>query len=148
MPYTTRKVGDQYCVYKKDGEKVGCTDGNKEALRRYLAALHINAQEGVEGVGPLTELSMKSVGVRDLLRKIFRNPELMKALQFNRFRDVVDTILHSHIEEFEELKGEVEAWEADHKTTPAMSENDQQKLREYVTKTIRKVLAEKLNENK
>jgi hypothetical protein len=30
-------------VYKKDtGKKVGCTDGNKEALRKYLAALHIN----------------------------------------------------------------------------------------------------------
>ncbi len=43
MPYTHKKVGDQYCVYKKDtGKKVGCTDGNKEALRKYLAALHIN----------------------------------------------------------------------------------------------------------
>jgi len=46
MPYTARKVGDQYCVYKKDGgDKVGCTDGNKEALRKYMAALHINAKE-------------------------------------------------------------------------------------------------------
>ena len=43
MPYTHKKVGDQYCVYKKDtGKEVGCTDGNKEALRKYLAALHIN----------------------------------------------------------------------------------------------------------
>lgn len=46
MPYTAKKVGDQYCVYKKDGgEKVGCTDGNKESLRKYLAALHLNAKE-------------------------------------------------------------------------------------------------------
>ena len=46
MPYTARKVGDQYCVYKKDGgDKVGCTDGNKEALRKYMAALHLNARE-------------------------------------------------------------------------------------------------------
>jgi hypothetical protein len=46
MPYTARKVGDQYCVYKKDGgKKVGCTDGNKEALRKYMSALHINAKE-------------------------------------------------------------------------------------------------------
>ena len=43
MPYTHKRVGDQYCVYKKDtGKKVGCTDGNEEALRKYLAALHIN----------------------------------------------------------------------------------------------------------
>jgi hypothetical protein len=48
MPYTARKVGDQYCVYKKDtGSKVGCTDGNKEALRKYMAALHLNAKESV-----------------------------------------------------------------------------------------------------
>ena len=46
MPYSYKKAGDQYCVYKKDGgEKVGCTDGNKEALKKYLAALHINANE-------------------------------------------------------------------------------------------------------
>lgn len=46
MPYTYKKVGDQYCVFKKDtGKKVGCTDGNKEALRKYLAALHIGANE-------------------------------------------------------------------------------------------------------
>jgi hypothetical protein len=43
MPYTARKVGDQYCVYKKDtGKKVGCTDGTKEALKKYMGALHSN----------------------------------------------------------------------------------------------------------
>ena len=58
MPYTARKVGDQYCVYKKDGgDKVGCTDGNKEALRKYLAALHLNAKESV---------------IKETLRKIIR----------------------------------------------------------------------------
>jgi len=46
MPYTYKKVGDQYCVYKKDGgKKVGCTDGNKESLNKYLAALHANVDE-------------------------------------------------------------------------------------------------------
>lgn len=48
MPYKTRKVDNKYCVYKKDGgKKVGCTDGTKEALRKYLAALHI-AEDEVE----------------------------------------------------------------------------------------------------
>ena len=62
MPYTARKVGDQYCVYKKDGgDKVGCTDGNKEALRKYMAALHINAKEGA-----MNE-------VRELIRRELRN---------------------------------------------------------------------------
>jgi len=48
MPYKARKEGSQYCVYKKENnEKVGCTDGNKVALAKYMAALHINAKESV-----------------------------------------------------------------------------------------------------
>jgi hypothetical protein len=46
MPYKVKKQGDKYVVYKKDtGKRVGTTAGNKEALRKYLAALHINANE-------------------------------------------------------------------------------------------------------
>jgi hypothetical protein len=42
MPYTYRKQGSKYCVYKKDGgKKVGCTAGNKTALKRYMTALHM-----------------------------------------------------------------------------------------------------------
>ena len=48
MPYKIKKQGDEYVVYKKDtGKRVGATAGNKEALRKYLAALHINAKEGI-----------------------------------------------------------------------------------------------------
>jgi len=58
MPYSYKKVGDQYCVYLKDGgKKVGCTDGNKEALKKYLAALHINANE------------QKQSGIFDLIKE-------------------------------------------------------------------------------
>jgi len=47
MPYKVKKQGDEYVVYKKDtGKRVGATAANKEALRKYLAALHINAKEG------------------------------------------------------------------------------------------------------
>lgn len=47
MPYKVKKQGDKYVVYKKDtGKRVGSTAGNKEALRKYLAALHLNANEG------------------------------------------------------------------------------------------------------
>jgi len=43
MPYSVKKQGSKYCVYKKEnGEKVGCTNGNKEALRKYMAALHMH----------------------------------------------------------------------------------------------------------
>jgi hypothetical protein len=45
MPYTARKQGDKYAVYKKDtGKLVGHTAGTKEALRKYLAALHIHSE--------------------------------------------------------------------------------------------------------
>lgn len=51
MPYKVKKQGDKYVVYKKDtGKRVGATAGNKEALRKYLAALHLNANEGLESV--------------------------------------------------------------------------------------------------
>lgn len=40
MPYTHKKVGSKYVVYKK-GKKVGETEGTKTALNKYLAALHI-----------------------------------------------------------------------------------------------------------
>jgi hypothetical protein len=44
MPYEARGK----CVYKKDGgAKVGCTKGS---VKKYLAALHANADESVEDV--------------------------------------------------------------------------------------------------
>ena len=49
MPYDPDyKTG---CVYKKKkdgsrGEKVGCTDPGKEPVKKYLAALYANANEG------------------------------------------------------------------------------------------------------
>ena len=45
MPYTYKKQNDKYCVYKKDtGKKVGCTDGNKTALKRYMTALRMHSE--------------------------------------------------------------------------------------------------------
>lgn len=134
MPYTARKVGDQYCVYKKDsGEKVGCTDGNKESLRKYLAALHLNANESVN------ELTINSVGVRELLRKIFRDPKLMDQLNFKTFRRAVEFVRTADIEDFNQLEQEVEAYE-------------QGKLQEQVRKLVRehmqKVISVRSNQNK
>jgi hypothetical protein len=40
MPYTHKKVGTKYIVYKGT-KKVGETEGTKTALNKYLAALHI-----------------------------------------------------------------------------------------------------------
>ena len=36
MPYTYKKTGDKYTVYKKStGKKVGSTKGTKKALNKY-----------------------------------------------------------------------------------------------------------------
>jgi len=61
MPYTHRKVGNKKCVYKKaTGKKVGCTTGS---LKKYLAALHINAHEESKTPSKITQKDIIS-GVR------------------------------------------------------------------------------------
>ena len=46
MPYSVRKVNGKYCVFKKGGgKKVGCNKGTETAKKKYLAALHANADE-------------------------------------------------------------------------------------------------------
>lgn len=50
MPYTYKKQGDKFVVYKKRpdgsaGKKVGTTKGTKQALKKYLAALHIHENQ-------------------------------------------------------------------------------------------------------
>lgn len=69
MPYRYRKVGNQYCVYKKKkdgsyGEKVGCTDGTKKALKKYLAALHAN-----ESVNNFLEYIFENRYIRKFIKK-------------------------------------------------------------------------------
>jgi len=61
MPYSYHKQGDKYVVTKKDtGKVVGHTKGTKEALKNYLAALHINANEGkTNEASTLTKVARK-----------------------------------------------------------------------------------------
>lgn len=59
MPYKTKKIGNKNCVFKKNsGKKVGCTGGSKEAKRKYLAALAINAESVRDGTFDATVLSV------------------------------------------------------------------------------------------
>ena len=83
MPYKTRKVGNKYCVYKKDGgKKVGCTDGTKEALRKYLAALHI-AEDEVEVKMESFKFffESKDADIEDLI-KMIKNPDPSKVKEY------------------------------------------------------------------
>lgn len=61
MPY--RVKGN--CIYKKDGgAKVGCTNGS---VKKYLAALHANADESVE---PIIEKNILKGGKADKITNI------------------------------------------------------------------------------
>lgn len=74
MPYKVKKQGDKYVVYKKDtGKRVGATAGNKEALRKYLAALHINAKEGVVREDAASD-------VQDLIQNVSNYDEFVQKL--------------------------------------------------------------------
>lgn len=65
MPYTYKKEGDKYVVYKKDGGKrVGATKGTKEALKKYLAALHMHEMKIKENMK-----TNKSIKLADLLKE-------------------------------------------------------------------------------
>jgi hypothetical protein len=66
MPYSYHKQGDKYVVTKKDtGKVVGHTKGTKEALKKYLAALHINANEGKMN-------TMKKSELRQMIQEIIK----------------------------------------------------------------------------
>jgi hypothetical protein len=61
MPYVYRKKDNEYVVYKKRpdgtfGKKVGSTKGTKEALRKYLAALHVNESTKTNNMIKLSNL--------------------------------------------------------------------------------------------
>ena len=65
MPYTARKEGGKYVVYKKDsGKRVGATKGTKEALRKYLAALHMHETKKLKN----ENMKPKSIKLASLLK--------------------------------------------------------------------------------
>jgi len=73
MPYKVKKQGDKYMVYKKDtGKRVGATAGNKEALRKYMAALHINAKEQVQATNASDIQEVSEVEFEQRLKQIFK----------------------------------------------------------------------------
>lgn len=90
MPYSVKKQGDKYVVYKKDtGKRVGATAGNKTALRKYLAALHINAKE--------------SVTEQQVLREYITN-EITRALVENDTIDVLSSMIRDISQDIRQTK--------------------------------------------
>jgi len=71
MPYTHKKVGNKYVVYKH-GKKVGETEGTKKALDKYLAALHINEPKKKSlKENAMMEEHFDHPGCEDTIGKIF-----------------------------------------------------------------------------
>lgn len=106
MPYKTRKVGDKYCVYKKDGgKKVGCTKGTEEAKKKYLAALHI-AEDEVEVKMESFKFffESKDADIEDL-KKLIKNPDPSKVKEYGgaKYVDMLKKKL-SKLEEDEQSK--------------------------------------------
>jgi hypothetical protein len=72
MPYSVRKQGNKYCVFKKeDGSKVGCTDGNKESLRKYLSALHMHETNSMKLLNLVKENAGGMEGMSTEQKKAF-----------------------------------------------------------------------------
>jgi len=62
VPYKTKGK----CVYKKDtGKKVGCTKGS---VKKYLAALHMNANESIDQ--ELTKEDLEEM-IKEELEKLY-----------------------------------------------------------------------------
>ena len=99
MPYTYKKVGDKYAVYKKDtGKLVGKTKGTKEALQKYLAALHIHANESVNKIHmknkPIKLISLLESEDSDIEMSMEQKKAFLEAVY--NFSEHADNIYRQH----------------------------------------------------
>lgn len=117
MPYRYEKQGDKYVVYKKDsGKRVGATAGNKEALKRYLAALHMHENDEL-GVKPYEGSMAKSdtymaaqyaYALHKIIQRDIDLPEWIEA-KITKAKDYLQTCVEYM---YTELKGISEDLEA------------------------------------
>jgi hypothetical protein len=92
MPYSYHKQGDKYVVIKKDtGKEVGRTKGTKEALKKYLAALHINANENK---------TMKKSELTKMIQEVIK-----EVLSEQSTKKITEVYVPNNIEEFAKRKG-------------------------------------------
>ena len=77
------------------------------AEQYYLVAIKSVKRDLGINESHMNELKVSSAGVKELLKKIYDNAKLMKALNFKNFRDVIDTVLTSDQNEIDELEAEI-----------------------------------------
>jgi hypothetical protein len=130
MPYIYKKVGDKYCVYKKDGgSKVGCTSGNKEALKKYLAALHIHGESISEAdvMDPKEKAATLSAIQKDIEAKklALKNAEAkLKNLKEFSLANYVKSILEADEDSEGDAAGDIPAGGAAAAASDADTEKD------------------------
>lgn len=83
MPYVARKEGGKYTVYKKKkdgkpGEKVGSTKGTKEALKKYMAALHMHESETLKTETTIMKKSELRAIIREEISKVIKEANISK----------------------------------------------------------------------
>lgn len=85
---------------------------NEGAEQYYLVAIKsvkrdLGINESHMNESHMNELKVSSAGIKDLLKKIYDDAKLMKALHFKTFRDVIDHVLSSDEREIGELEAEI-----------------------------------------
>lgn len=85
MPYTYKKEGNKYVVYKKTGKRVGATKGTKTALKKYLSALHVHENS-------TTQENMKSSIKLASLVKLSENKNAMDGMSTEQKKAFLEAV--------------------------------------------------------
>lgn len=72
---------------------------------------HLHTFENFMFESAISEMKITSVGVKEMLKKIYDDAKLMKALHFKNFREALDSILGYSQTEIEELQTEIKELE-------------------------------------
>jgi hypothetical protein len=139
MPYTYKKVGNKYCVYKKeDNTKVGCT---KKSIKKYLSALYANVDESnqIKG-GKADKLSIKdiakkfNISVDDIKKQLEKGVSVEKEHTPNE--DKAKEIAKDHLSEIPDYYDRLDKMEKTAKKKYNLNEIVKKKLNFYLTENL------------
>jgi hypothetical protein len=144
MPYTHRKEGNKNCVYKKDGgAKVGCTKGD---VKKYLAALHANANESVTESNTLKGGKADKMSIEDIAKKFNTSVDKIKAqiqkgvkveMEHTSDKEKASEIATDHVSEFPDYYDRLDKMEG-------KAKKDWEKINENNKTLIKNLLSQKL----
>jgi hypothetical protein len=143
MPYKTKKIGDKHCVYKKDtGAKVGCTKGS---IDKYLAALHINANESISESDEIKGGKSDKMSVNDIAKKFNVSVEkiesqIQKGIGFEKEhtndKKLAREIAMDHISEIPDYYDRLHNMEKDAKKKWGVSESTKTMIKRLIRENM------------